>query len=113
MVKGHVSTASPLTLRIRVHLSPYSPHILLFHPSSVLPPIFLGSSSVLPCVKVCFNPQGTKILTASSDKSARIWEVETGDCLQVQTEHLYNIQCSEIFTLRNEKLDGGLPPGTD
>ena len=22
----------------------------------------------------------------------------------VQTEHLYNIQCSEIFTLRNEKL---------
>ena len=24
--------------------------------------------------------------------------------LYVQTEHLYNIQCSEIFTLRNEKL---------
>ena len=22
----------------------------------------------------------------------------------VQTEHLYNIQCSEIFPLRNEKL---------
>jgi hypothetical protein len=27
-------------------------------------------------------------------------EVET----YVQTEHLYNIQCSEIFTLRNEKF---------
>ena len=26
------------------------------------------------------------------------------DAAMVQTEHLYNIQCSEIFTLRNEKL---------
>ena len=25
-------------------------------------------------------------------------------CKYVQTEHLYNIQCSEIFTLRNENL---------
>ena len=33
--------------------------------------------------KVAFNPQGSRILTASSDKSARIWETETGDCLQV------------------------------
>lgn len=34
--------------------------------------------------KVCFNPQGSRILTASSDKSARIWEVETGGCMQVR-----------------------------
>jgi hypothetical protein len=34
--------------------------------------------------KVCFNPQGSRILTASSDKSARIWEVETGGCMQVK-----------------------------
>ncbi|RYY85910.1 hypothetical protein EON63_06685 [archaeon] len=33
--------------------------------------------------KVAFNPQGSRVLTASSDKTARIWETETGDCLQV------------------------------
>ena len=43
--------------------------------------------------KVCFNPQGTKILTASSDKTARIWEVESGDCLQVLEGHT-----DEIFS---------------
>ena len=33
--------------------------------------------------KVCFNPQGTKILTASSDKSCRLWSADTG--LELQT----------------------------
>mmetsp|Transcript_11244 Transcript_11244/g.34561 ORF Transcript_11244/g.34561 Transcript_11244/m.34561 type:complete len:115 (-) Transcript_11244:234-578(-) len=33
--------------------------------------------------KVAFNPQGMRILTASSDKTARLWDAETGDCLQV------------------------------
>jgi hypothetical protein len=26
------------------------------------------------------------------------------DFVRISAEHLYNIQCSEIFTLRNEKL---------
>lgn len=43
--------------------------------------------------KVCFNPQGTKILTASSDKTARLWEVESGDSLQVLEGHT-----DEIFS---------------
>lgn len=34
--------------------------------------------------KVAFNPQGVRILTASSDKTARLWDAETGDCLQVR-----------------------------
>ncbi len=33
--------------------------------------------------KVSFNPQGTKIITAGADKTARIWSVDTGDELQV------------------------------
>ena len=33
--------------------------------------------------KVCFNPQGTKLITASSDKTCHIWSTETGECLQV------------------------------
>ena len=43
--------------------------------------------------KVAFNPQGSRILTASSDKTARIWETETGDCLQVLEGHT-----DEIFS---------------
>jgi len=43
--------------------------------------------------KVCFNPQGSKILTASSDKTARLWDVETGDCLQILEGHT-----DEIFS---------------
>jgi dynein assembly factor with WDR repeat domains 1 len=37
--------------------------------------------------KVCFNPQGTKILTASSDKSCMLWSAETGQELQTLEGH--------------------------
>jgi len=43
--------------------------------------------------KVAFSPQGSRVLTASSDKTARIWETETGDCLQVLEGHT-----DEIFS---------------
>jgi dynein assembly factor with WDR repeat domains 1 len=43
--------------------------------------------------KVTFNPQGSKVLTASSDKVARLWEAETGDCLQMLEGHT-----DEIFS---------------
>lgn len=49
--------------------------------------------------KVAFNPQGVRILTASSDKTARLWDVETGDCLQV----LCTIDIS-IFTIAHRSL---------
>ena len=37
--------------------------------------------------KVTFNGQGTKLLTASEDCTARIWEVESGDELQKLEGH--------------------------
>ena len=43
--------------------------------------------------KYLLIPQGSRILTASSDKTARIWETETGDCLQVLEGHT-----DEIFS---------------
>ena len=32
--------------------------------------------------KAVFNPQGSKVLTAGVDKTARLWNVETGELLQ-------------------------------
>ena len=33
--------------------------------------------------KAVFNPQGTKILSASFDHTARLWDAETGQMMQV------------------------------
>ena len=32
--------------------------------------------------KVSFNPNGRLLLTASSDKTARLWDTDTGECSQ-------------------------------
>jgi dynein assembly factor with WDR repeat domains 1 len=37
--------------------------------------------------KISFNPQGNKIITASSDKTCRLWSVDTGNDLQVLEGH--------------------------
>jgi WD40 repeat protein len=34
-------------------------------------------------IKVSFNPQGNRVISASSDKTCRLWDVETGESLQV------------------------------
>ena len=36
-----------------------------------------------PDPKIKFNPQGNKVITASSDKTCRIWSTETGSELQL------------------------------
>lgn len=43
--------------------------------------------------KCAFNPQGTKIITASSDKTCRVWNAFTGECLQMLEGH-----ADEIFS---------------
>ena len=40
-----------------------------------------------PAVRVCLSSQGTRILTASNDQTCRLWDAETGECLQVLTGH--------------------------
>ena len=37
--------------------------------------------------KVQFNPQGNKIITASVDKTCRVWETDTGAEIQVLAGH--------------------------
>lgn len=40
-----------------------------------------------PINKVCFNPQGKKVLTVSEDKRGIIWNVEDGEQLNVLSGH--------------------------
>uniref|UniRef100_A0A8D1EEP9 Dynein assembly factor with WD repeats 1 n=1 Tax=Sus scrofa TaxID=9823 RepID=A0A8D1EEP9_PIG len=42
---------------------------------------------------ISFNPQGNRLLTGSADKTARIWDAQTGQCLQVLEGHT-----DEIFS---------------
>jgi len=44
-------------------------------------------------LKICFSPKGNHILTASSDKTARLWDAATGHCLQILEGHT-----DEIFS---------------
>lgn len=43
--------------------------------------------------KVCFNPQGSQIVTASKDCTARVWDVSTGEMLTELAGHT-----DEIFS---------------
>lgn len=56
--------------------------------SFVRPPALLRASP-----QVCFNPQGTKCITASSDKTCKVWDASTGECLQTLPGHT-----DEIFS---------------
>lgn len=38
-------------------------------------------------VQISFNPQGTRVLTASADTTCKLWSVKSGDCLQTLTGH--------------------------
>ena len=40
-----------------------------------------------------FNPQGTRLMTASADKTARLWDPLTGECKQILEGHT-----DEIFS---------------
>ena len=48
-------------------------------------------------LQIIFNPQGNRLLTASSDKTARLWDPITGECLQVY-DLIFNI-CSHNVTV--------------
>ncbi|XP_039300783.1 dynein assembly factor with WDR repeat domains 1-like [Nilaparvata lugens] len=37
--------------------------------------------------KVCFSPGGHLILTASEDSTARLWQVDSGECSQLLRGH--------------------------
>jgi WD40 repeat protein len=57
--------------------------------------------------KVAFSPQGSRVLTASGDKTARVWDVDTGDCLQ-KLEVQYSVAYTAITygTIYLDRYDG-------
>jgi len=55
--------------------------------------------------KVSFSPQGNRILSGSTDKTARVWNVVSGECIQVLEGHtdeifscIYNYEGDIILT---------------
>lgn len=44
-------------------------------------------------MQVAFNPQGTRLLTASADKTCRVWDTVSGACTQSLEGHT-----DEIFS---------------
>ncbi len=57
-----------------------------------------------------FNPQGTKIVTASRDNTAKIWDVKMGALIHTLTGHTglinsarFNLQGTQIVTASNDK----------
>jgi hypothetical protein len=46
---------------------------------------FRGHSTEIVCLS--FNPQGTVVATGSMDNTARLWDVETGECLHTLLGH--------------------------
>ena len=62
--------------------------------------------------KGTFNPSGKRVATASSDKTVRIWDINSGKCLQVRFFIAYchynvgGFDCAAIrydFSYRNYK----------
>jgi len=43
--------------------------------------------------KAAFNPKGTRVITGSSDKTAKLWDTENGECIQSLEGH-----SDEIFS---------------
>ncbi|PIO27927.1 hypothetical protein AB205_0221900, partial [Aquarana catesbeiana] len=53
----------------------------------------IATASMDKTCRICFNAQGSRILTASSDKTACLWDPQTGQCVQVLEGHT-----DEIFS---------------
>jgi len=53
-------------------------------------PILVLKGHIYPVLSGAFSPDGSAILTGSSDRTARLWDLE-GHCIQVFTGHKYDV----------------------
>ncbi|CDQ91723.1 unnamed protein product, partial [Oncorhynchus mykiss] len=61
--------------------------------------------------QICFNAQGSRVLTASADKTARLWDVQSGVCLQVLEGHTDEI-FSSAFNYEGDTIITGSKDNT-
>jgi WD40 repeat protein len=45
---------------------------------------------------VCFNPEGTKVVSAANDESVRLWDVKSGQLLHTYRGHVLEVQSVDI-----------------
>lgn len=55
--------------------------------------------------------QGTRILTASNDQTCRLWDAESGECLQVLSGHTDEVFCS-AFNYEGDRILTGSKDNT-
>ena len=55
---------------------------------------------------IAFSPDGTKIISGSSDKTIKIWDANTGQCLKTLEGHSNNVY-SVAFSPDGTKIVSG------
>ena len=98
--------------RTLLNLAPYGAAVLGIQASTVQLPLSMLDSCLVDSMHFSIEPAQLRAAAAPCPSAAGMAAPQWGHSLRifiwrreyVQTEHLYIIQCSEIFTLRNEKF---------
>lgn len=71
--------------------------MILYRPSHLVLPdsfpqrILAGHLADVDCVR--FHPNGNYIATGSTDRTCRLWQITTGECVRVFEGHADSVQC--------------------
>ena len=53
-----------------------------------------GHTHLIRCIVYC--PELSKVITGSYDRTARVWDVETGECVHVLEGHTGEVFCAAV-----------------
>ena len=62
--------------------------------------LYMGHKDKVICVS--FSPDGTTIVSRSSDKTIRLWDVVTGEHIRTQSGHTKNVNCVLFSCLESD-----------
>ncbi len=54
-----------------------------------------GHTAGINCIVYC--PELSMVITGSFDKTARVWNVATGECVHVLKGHINHVYCATVF----------------